>query len=115
MVALGFSTFSMVFYFIDPFSTRSLLSYTMFPFLYIPANFIFAVIMGFFIGMARFIKIRVLYSLIGLFGAAFFHGIFTFCLLTHDFKLLSLFSFGSFLIVLGLVIKATYTTPDASG
>jgi protease PrsW len=114
MTALGFCTLALLFYFLNIFNTMDLFPNKMYPFLFVPANFIFAVIMGFFVGMARFIKIRFLYSLIGLLGAAFFHGLFNFCLITHDFKLLSLFSFGSVLIVMVLVLKASFTTPETS-
>jgi len=114
MTALGFSTIALVLYTLNLFTPQSHFPATLYPLIFVPANILFAVIMGFFVGMAKFVKGRIVFSLTGLLGAAFFHGIFNFCLLTNDFKLLSLFSFGSAVIVLILVIKAASTLPEAS-
>ncbi|MCX6251426.1 MAG: PrsW family glutamic-type intramembrane protease [Bacteroidetes bacterium] len=115
MITLGFATITLLFYFLNFFKLQSVYPSTMYPFIYIPANLIFAVIMGFFVGFSRFLSMTYLYSIIGLFGAAFFHGIFKFCLVTHDFKLLTLFAFGSCLIVLVLIVKATLARPETLG
>lgn len=114
MTALGFSTFSLIIFMVDPFGIQASFPYTLYTFVMVPANIMFSVIMGFFVGMAKFMKARFVFSLTGLLGAAFFHGIFTFCLLTNDFKLLSLFSFGSTVIVFILGLKAAYTVPEPS-
>jgi hypothetical protein len=53
-----------------------------------------------------------MFTLTGLFGAAFFQGLFIFTLVTQDFKLLSLFAFGSTIIVFILGIKAAMTEPE---
>jgi protease PrsW len=112
MVALGFSTIYLVYYVIDPLNIQSLFPITLYAFVFVPANLIFAVFMGFFCGMARFLKTRIVYNMTGLFTATFFHGLFNFCLLTKDFKLLSLFAFGSMVIVFILGIKASNTKPE---
>jgi RsiW-degrading membrane proteinase PrsW (M82 family) len=112
MTALGFATFALVLFMIDPFGIQSRFPYTLYAFVMVPANIMFSVIMGFFVGMAKFMKARFVFSLTGLMGAAFFHGIFNFCMLTNDFKLLSLFSFGSTVIVFILGLKAAYTVPE---
>ncbi len=112
MVALGFSTVRILLFIIDPLDIRSLFPQTLYPFIFVPANLIFAVIMGFFVGMAKFLKSQFVYNMTGLFAAIFFHGIFNFCLLTKDFKLLSLFAFGSMVIVFILGIKAALTKPE---
>lgn len=112
MTALGFSTLFLLFYALDPFGTQQIFPSTLYTFIFVPGNILFAVIMGFFVGMAKFLKTRVVFSLTGLLGAAFFHGLFNFCLITHDFKLLSLFSFGSTVIVFILGLKAAYTQPE---
>ena len=112
MTSLGFTSISMILFFTNFYEMQDLYKTGFYPFLIVPANLIFAVIMGFFVGMSRFLSVRFFYSIIGLFGAAFFHGLFKFCLVVHDFKLLSLFAFGSTLIVLVLVIKAAFTKPD---
>jgi len=114
MTALGFSTFALILYAFNLYNIQANFPPTLYAFIFVPANIMFAVIMGFFVGMAKFIKGRVVFSLTGLFGALFFHGIFNFCLLTSDFKLLSLFSFGSAIIVMVLGFKASVTIPEQS-
>ena len=112
MVTLGFSTIQLLIFILDPLGIRSLFPETLYAFVFVPANLIFAVIMGFYVGMAKFLKSRFVYNMTGLFAAAFFHGLFNFCLLTKDFKLLSLFAFGLMVIVFVLGIKAAYTKPE---
>jgi len=112
MIALGFSTIRLILFIFDPFDTLAHFPYTLYLFVFVPANLIFSVIMGFYTGMSKFLKSRFVYNMTGLFAAAFFHGLFNFCLLTHDFKLLSLFAFGSMVIVFILGIKAASTVPE---
>jgi len=112
MVALGFSTIRILYFIINPMGISSLFPETLYTFVFVPANLIFAVIMGFYVGMTKFIKSRFVYNMTGLFAAAFFHGLFNFCLLTKDFKLLSLFAFGSMVIVFILGIKSASTKSD---
>jgi RsiW-degrading membrane proteinase PrsW (M82 family) len=114
MVAMGFATVALLIFMLNPFGTRDMYPTTLYAFIFVPANILFSVIMGFFLGMAKFLKVHVVYSLTGLLGAAFFHGVFNFCLFTHDFKLLSLFAFGSTVIVFILGLKAAYTKPEPS-
>ncbi|MCK9203006.1 MAG: PrsW family glutamic-type intramembrane protease [Bacteroidales bacterium] len=114
MTALGFSSLFLLFYALDLFGTQQIFPVTLYPFLFVPANILFAIIMGFFTGMAKFLKARFFFYLTGFLGPAFFHGIFNFCLLSHDYKLLSLFSFGSMVIVFILGLKAAYTKPGLS-
>ncbi|MEI7980556.1 MAG: PrsW family glutamic-type intramembrane protease [Bacteroidota bacterium] len=112
MTTLGFSTLFLLFYALDLFHIQLIFPSTLYTLVFVPANIMFAIIMGFFVGMAKFLKARFAFSLTGLVGAAFFHGIFNFCLITHDFKLLSLFSFGSTVIVFILGLKAAFTKPE---
>ncbi len=114
MTALGFSFLALLLFALNVYNIRVNFPATLYAFIFVPANILFAVIMGFFAGMAKFLKAPVVYSLTGLTGAAFFHGIFNFCLLTADFKLLSLFSFGSTIIVLILAIKSAYGVQEMS-
>jgi RsiW-degrading membrane proteinase PrsW (M82 family) len=114
MTSLGFSTVAMVLFMMDFSGIRSNFPPTLYAVFIVPANILFSVIMGFFVGMAQFLKARIVFSMTGLFGSAIFHGIFNFCMLTMDYKLLSLFSFGSMLIVLVLVLKAALTNPEQS-
>ncbi len=112
MTTLGFCTLALPLFMIDPFHTQALFPYTLYTFVFVPANIMFAVVMGFFVGMGKFIKTFFMFTLTGLFGAAFFQGLFIFTLVTQDFKLLSLFAFGSTVIVFILGIKAAVTEPE---
>jgi len=114
MAALGFSTVFLLLYSINIFGAQQIFPSTMYTMVFVPANILFAIVMGFFIGMAKFLKARIAFYLIGLLGAAFFHGMFNLCLITHDFKLLSLFSFGSMIIAFILGLKASYCKPEPS-
>ena len=114
MTALGFSSVALIFFTIGLFGIKEHFPPTLYAIIFVPANILFSVILGFFVGMAKFLKTHIVFSLTGLLGAAFFHGIFNFCLLTSDFKLLSLFSFGSTVIVFILALKAAYTVPEPS-
>jgi RsiW-degrading membrane proteinase PrsW (M82 family) len=112
MTALGFTTAALLMFIMNPVGPPS--SHTLFALSVVFANIMFGVIMGFFVGMSKFLRTRIVFSLTGLLGAAFFHGIYNFCLLTSDYKLLSLFAFGSTIIVLVLGLKAANTTPEPS-
>jgi len=114
MTAMGFSTVAMIFFFLDSFNIRQPFPDTLYSFIYVPANIIFAMVMGFFLGMAGKGTSKLILPLTGLAGAVIFHGIFNFCLLTPDYKLLSLFAFGSTIIVFTLGIKASFTRTELS-
>lgn len=70
----------------------------------------FSVIMGFFVGMGKVRRNRLIDSSTGLIGAAFFHGSYQFILETKDFKLMVAFLAGSAIITLLLLIKAISIT-----
>jgi RsiW-degrading membrane proteinase PrsW (M82 family) len=112
--ALGFSALALLLIVLNIYNVQEYRPVTLFTLSYIPANLIFSVVMGFFIGMARFLQTHIVFSLTGLTGAILFHGIYNFCLFTHDFRLLSLFAFGSTVIVFILAMKAAFTVPDKS-
>jgi protease PrsW len=114
MTSLGFSFIAMILFIFNVMGIQGNFPVTLYAFVFVPFSIMISVIMGFFVGMAKFLKTRFAFSLTGLFGAAFFHGIFNFCMLTNDFKLLSLFSFGSTMIVLVLGLKAAYSNPEPS-
>ena len=114
MTSLGFTTCALLFFLLNHAGIKDIFPSILYVWIFVPANILFSVILGFFLGMAKFLKARIVYSLTGLFCAAFFHGIFNFCLLTADYKLLSMFSFGSIVIVFILALKAAYTVPEPS-
>jgi protease PrsW len=112
MTALGFCTLALPGFMLHLFAAQPAYPETLYSFIFVPANIIFAVVIGFFVGMGKFLKTFFTFTLTGLFGAVFFHGLFIFTLMTQDFKLLSLFAFGSTVIVFILGIKAAVTEPE---
>jgi len=72
----------------------------------------FAVIMGFFVGMGKHRSNRLIDSLTGLLGAAFFHGSFEFILITDDQLLLWPFLVGSAVITYLFVLKSLHISDD---
>ena len=112
MTTLGFCSLALPLFMLHLFTTQPAYPETLYAFIFVPANIIFAVVMGFFVGMGKFIKTYFTFTLTALLGAVFFHGLFIFTLMTQDFKLLSLFAFGSTVIVFILGIKAAMTDPE---
>jgi RsiW-degrading membrane proteinase PrsW (M82 family) len=106
MISLGFTTVAVLLFVLDLFDSSPAYPKNMYLLLAAPSNIIFAVVMGFFVGMSKFIESKFTYALFGLLAASFFNGLFKFCLITHDYKLLNIFAFGSALVVMVLIIKA---------
>lgn len=69
-----------------------------------PANVIFGIMMGFFVGLGKLRKVRLVDSMTGLSAAVFFHALYAFCLLTKDYRLLLAFFIGSSIIAISLCI-----------
>lgn len=78
-----------------------------------PANVIFGVMMGFFVGLGKLRKVRFVDSMTGLGAAVFFHALYAFCLLTKDYMLLFAFFVGSFIIAVSLCIAGIRMHLDA--
>lgn len=103
MIAMGFATMNNALYFINiPNLSVNIPN----AFTAGPANVIFGVTMGFFIGLGKLRKLRFIDSMTGLFAAVFFHALYSFCLLTKDYKLLWAFFIGSAIVVISLYIAA---------
>ncbi len=112
MVSAGYATVVVPLFVFNYCGIGYSLPLNLFIYTYIPANLIFAVILGFFTGISPQSSARGLYSLTGLLNSILFHGIFAFCILTRDYKLLSMFAFGSMMVMFLLVMKAFYTSKD---
>lgn len=67
---------------------------------------VYAVVMGFFVGMGKLRSNRLVDSLSGLFGAAFFHGSYEFIIQTDDHLLIWPFLIGSAIITFLLIVKS---------
>ena len=78
-----------------------------------PANVIFGIMMGFFVGLGKLRKVRLVDSMTGLGAAVFFHALYAFCLLTKDYKLLLAFFIGSAIIAVSLCVAGLRIHLDA--
>ncbi len=109
LIALGFSTVAVPLFDMGIFAKQPspLLLYTL------PvASLLFGVILGFFVGMGKFRKNRMIDSLTGLGAASFFMGFFYFGYLTSEKTIMILYGIGVFFIALLLLVKATNIKPD---
>lgn len=110
MISMGFAMMNNILYFVNiphlSVSTANALTAG-------PANVIFGVLMGFFIGMGKLRKMRIIDSMTGLAAAVFFHGLYDFCLLTRDYRLLWAFFIGASIIAVSLGIAALRIHQDA--
>jgi RsiW-degrading membrane proteinase PrsW (M82 family) len=105
MIAMGYATTVNIYFFLFWDLTPDTLAVNyIIPF----ANLLIAVLMGFFIGMGKF-RTNNLDSFIGLSAATFFHGFFIFNLISRDYLLLGLVSFGTLIIVVMLAVKSLNT------
>jgi len=75
-------------------------------------SLVYAVIMGFFVGMGKVRNNRLIDSLTGLFGAAFFHGSYEFIIQTQDHLLLWPFLIGAAIITFLLVVKSVQVSDE---
>lgn len=114
MTALGFATAGLIFFVFDIIDTRDLYPVNFYSSTYALTHIIFGVLMGFFVSISLIRKPGFIYALGGLFISFFFHGFFIFCILTRDYKLLSVFSFGTLLIMFILLYKAIMSREENS-
>ena len=106
MMATGFSLLALPLFAIGVFSQAVSSNFV---YMYPIANLTFAVILGFFVGMGKYRKNRIVDSITGLVSASFFHGFFYFINLTNDTAILLLFGIGMSIIALLLFVKSMNT------
>jgi protease PrsW len=78
-----------------------------------PMAMALAIIMGFFVGMGKVRNNLFIDSMTGLLAASFFHGLYRFCILTQDSRLLAITITGTVIISIILLVKAIQTRPDS--
>jgi protease PrsW len=104
MIAMGFATFENIFYVVDGGIQTGLLRM----FSAIPAHATFGVMMGYFVGMAKFKHQDYISPLkiAGLLTAAIFHAAYDFCLFMSNYPLLMIGALTSLLAGIWLSLKA---------
>jgi RsiW-degrading membrane proteinase PrsW (M82 family) len=104
MIAMGFATLENIFYVVEGGLEVGL--WRMFS--AVPAHGIFGVLMGYFVGMAKFKHQEHISPLkiIGLLTAVLFHAAYDFCLFMASYPLLFIGAFISLLIGIGLSLRA---------
>lgn len=105
MLSMGFATAANIYFYFEWYHSENLdiLLYTL-PL----ANFLVAILLGFFTGMAKF-RTNYFDSLTGFGAAILFHGFYFFCLFSADYMLLALLGAGTFVISILLSAKSLNT------
>lgn len=100
MVSMGFATIENILYTFEGGISVGLLRM----FTAVPGHATFAIVMGYFVGLAKFMKEkRISYLLAGLFSAAALHGLYDYCLFQKDYPLMTLGALGS--LILGIYLS----------
>ncbi len=106
-IGLGFSTVATLLYGFGIIgSLDKFHNFTLFLFTFPLANLIFAISMGFFVGMAKLRRNAFIDATTGLFVATFFHGLFYFGFVTSDIRLLIFDAIGFTIIGITFVVKS---------
>lgn len=102
MISMGFATAENILYVLQGGWGIGLLRM----FTAVPAHACFAILMGYFVGLAKFREKRFLYLTMGLFSAVILHGFYDFFLLQNDYDLLKLLAFVALIVAVVLSFKA---------
>lgn len=106
-LSLGFSMVATVLYAFEIVgSPDKMNNFTLFLFTLPLANLVFAITMGFFVGMGKLRKNIFIDSVTGLFVATFFHGLFYFGFVTSDIRLLIFIAIGYTVIGITFIVKS---------
>jgi len=106
-ISLGFSAVASILFAYGIVGTETKFNdMTLFLYTYPLASFAFGVVLGFFAGMGKLRKNGFIDNSTGLFAATFFHGLFYFCFITSDKRLLIFTTIGFIVITIALMIKA---------
>ncbi len=106
-ISLGYSMIATVLYAFEIIgSPDKMNNFTLFLYTLPLANIVFAITMGFFVGMGKLRKNTFIDSATGLFVATFFHGLFYFGFITSDLRLLLFIAIGFAVIGITFVVKS---------
>lgn len=106
-ISLGFSMLASVLYAFEIVgSVHKFHNFTLFLYTLPIANIVFAITMGFFVGIAKTRKNTFIDSAMGLLVATLFHGIYYFGFITSDIRLLIFIAIGFVVIGITFVVKS---------
>jgi len=106
-ISLGFSMVATVLYAFGLVGSLDRFhNFTVFLFTFPLANLVFAIAMGFFVGMGKIRKNAFIDCTTGLFVATFFHGLFYFGFVTSDIRLLIFDAVGFTIIGITFIVKS---------
>jgi RsiW-degrading membrane proteinase PrsW (M82 family) len=106
-ISLGFSLIASVLYAFGIVGTTTKFNdMTLFLYTFPIASFTLGCIMGFFVGMGKLRKSAFIDSSTAIFATTFFHGLFYFCFITQDKRLLIFTGVGFLIITIALILKA---------
>lgn len=106
-IGLGFSMASVVLYAFGLIGTIDKINnFTLFLFTLPIASIVFAITMGFFVGMGAIRRNSFIDCSTGLFVATFFHGLYYFGFITSDIRLLIFNAIGFFIIAIAFIAKS---------
>ena len=106
-ISLGFASAAVILYAYGIVGTETKFNdMTLFLYTYPLASITFGTLMGFFIGMGKLRKNWMIDNSTGIFASTFFHGLFYFCFITSDKRLLLFTTIGFLIITITLVYKA---------
>ena len=97
-IGLGYSMIATILFAYGYIGTSLMKNMTLFLYTYPFANIVFAICLGFFIGMGKLRKNILIDNTTGLFIATFFHGLFYFGFITSDVRL-AIFTASGFIII----------------
>ncbi|NOY50392.1 MAG: PrsW family intramembrane metalloprotease [Chlorobi bacterium] len=106
-ISMGFSAVAVVLYSYGIVGTATKFNdMTLFLYTFPLAGFTLGCMMGFFVGMGRQRKSGFIDNSTAIFASTFFHGLFYFCFITQDKRLLIFTGIGFFIITIALILKA---------
>lgn len=105
-IGLGYSVVAVILFAFNLIGIGNNEDVLLFLFTYPFANIIFAIAMGFFVGLSKTRKIALIDDGTGLLLATFLHGLFFFSFQTSDYSLLIITAFGCIIIGVTLFIRA---------
>jgi protease PrsW len=105
-IGLGYATIATVLFAYNIIGTHIQEYHLVFLYTYPLANVVFAVCIGFFIGMGKIRKNILIDNATGLFVSIFFHGLYCFSFISHDIVLILFTLIGFLIISITLLVRA---------